>query len=560
MKRFASVDFLRGLAIVMMIVLHIISDTLDIDALVADLSNLPILQIILLIVLPFLGGLAGFFLIISSIGNMISMQRQLKRGMNSKILIIRQVMSGSLLLLFAMLSESLIGYHGTLGEVFKHLNNLSGGKYDQGLWRFLYFETINTIAWCVILNGIVHVILTRNGKWKNSKYLIKWYAILTIVVLALTPVMWALASAIIPGYPYAIDLNTGRAVELAVIGKTSFLGIIVRFFLGPLAASWEPVFPYLAASFLGSMLGVYISQDRDKKKLSSLKNYLKIGLIMFIVGGIGVILNIFLVMNSGGLDPTLTLYLNISEHRYWTIEHGAKILGWLFQFLFLNGFTIIVITLTFRLVEFRGMGKKFAEKTKFIRRMGFIAFTIYTAQWIYNFFYFVVSSIFGTPYVRSNWGTTILIITFTLLTFHLLTLGWERIGYIGSPEYVIKTISALAIPGKKSRANLKWWQKGKLNVQGAFYSAEWIDIVGLEDIDHARQSESRLSYKLGIIGFLFVPFSLMAFLVAKKSIKSEKPNKWNKKGEKLAIYGIIFFCLLLILFSIVKLSMVGISL
>ena len=167
MKRYASLDFLRGIAIFLMLVLHIISDTLDIDSLVANLSTLPFFQLLLLIILPYLGGLAGFFLMVSAVGNMVSMQKQLKKGMDVQTLLIRQIVGGFVLLLFAMLSESLLGYHGTFGEVFKNLNDLSTGNYDQYRWRFLYFETIHTIAWCVIVNGIVHALLTRKGQWNN---------------------------------------------------------------------------------------------------------------------------------------------------------------------------------------------------------------------------------------------------------------------------------------------------------------------------------------------------------------------------------------------------------
>ena len=44
MKRFASIDFLRGLAILMMLILHIISDILDLEALLADMGNLTLLE------------------------------------------------------------------------------------------------------------------------------------------------------------------------------------------------------------------------------------------------------------------------------------------------------------------------------------------------------------------------------------------------------------------------------------------------------------------------------------------------------------------------------------
>ncbi len=557
MKRYASLDFLRGFSILLMLVLHIISDTLDIDALTGDLFNLPLFQLVLLIILPFLGGMAGFFLLISSTGNMLSMQKQLKKGMDQKTLLIRQTLGGFLLLAFAMLSEALIGYHGTFGEIFKHLNDLSQGRYDQGLWRFLYFETVNAIAWCIIINGIIHAIITRDGKWKDSKKMMKLYGLLAVIVLMTTPVMWVLAEKIVPGYPYAIDPITGMPVLFGVIGKSSFGENFIRFLLGPLAASWEPIFPYLAVSFAGSIFGVYLSQEHQEIQLSTLKIFLKIGLGMFIVGVLGILLNLILVVNERGVDAALSLYILISEHRFWTVANGVPILGWLFQFLCLNGFGICGFVMMFRLVEFRGVGEQFAQKTKFIRRMGFIAFTVYTMQWIYNLFYFIVSSILTAPYVRLGWGGTLLVVLCSVLTFYVLTLGWEKIQYIGSLEWMIGTISNLAIPGKKSRKKQKWWQKGQLQVEDAFYNADWINIVTKDDFTPENSPDANLSFKLGRLGFIFFPFSFIALFLALNAEKTESKNPYRKKGKNRAIIGIISFLIITASLITLKISTFG---
>ena len=122
-RRFASIDFARGIAIVAMLFLHIIGDTLNIQYLLENINNYPLINIIVLIILPFYGGLAGFFLLISSIGNMISMQRDLEKGKSVRSIVFKQIFGGILLLGFAMLSEALIGYHGTVGEFFHNLRH-----------------------------------------------------------------------------------------------------------------------------------------------------------------------------------------------------------------------------------------------------------------------------------------------------------------------------------------------------------------------------------------------------------------------------------------------------
>ncbi len=558
MRRYASIDFLRGLAILMMLILHIISDLLDIDGLTANMGNLTLLELVLLFVLPFFGGLAGFFLMISAIGNTISMQKQLMKGMSSKDLAKRQVFGGFLLLIVAMLAEGVLGYHGMIGNIFKSLNDPSAIDWSPGLYRGYHFETIHTIAWCIILNGAVHAYLTREGKWKDLKTLTKQYLILAAAVLALTPFMWWLADVIVPGYPYGEDPVTGRALMYAEFGKSSVWDFIIRFLLAPLAAKWEPVFPYLAASFLATIIGIYLSQEKKDIDRSYIKKYLKFGLGMFGIGAIGFIINMVLVVVQQGIDPALALYPQISEHRYWTQENGVPFLGWLFQFLLLNGFGIVAITMIIRNVEFRGRGKKFADQTKFIRRLGFIAFTAYTMQYIYHFAFFVVSSLVGEPYVRMNWGPTMLALGLSLLIYHILTWAWEKIGYIGSMEWMIGTIASYVIPGKKLK-DYNWWKRGQLDVENAFYNAEWINIIDEEEIDHNNNSESRYAFKLARLGFLFFPFSFMAYRTAKNAAKIEEPNEYQEKGEKLALGGIIFFIVWLVLFSSLKLGMLGIS-
>ncbi|MHA2254945.1 MAG: hypothetical protein ACXAAM_02630, partial [Candidatus Heimdallarchaeaceae archaeon] len=72
-KRFVSLDFLRRLAIFLMLILHMVSDYLDVDTLLAgdNINHIPLMNLVALLILPFMGGLAGLFLLTSSISNMI---------------------------------------------------------------------------------------------------------------------------------------------------------------------------------------------------------------------------------------------------------------------------------------------------------------------------------------------------------------------------------------------------------------------------------------------------------------------------------------------------------
>ncbi len=61
--------------------------------------------------IAFLGGWAGFFLLISTICNSISMQNNLKKGLAVSRVLKKQLIVGFLLLIIAYLTESITGYH-----------------------------------------------------------------------------------------------------------------------------------------------------------------------------------------------------------------------------------------------------------------------------------------------------------------------------------------------------------------------------------------------------------------------------------------------------------------
>ncbi|MFW9999684.1 MAG: hypothetical protein ACFE9Q_16050 [Candidatus Hodarchaeota archaeon] len=572
MRRFASIDFLRGIAIVLMIFLHTILHVLDIDGLLLQMNDIPLINIVALIILPFLGGLAGFFLMVSAIGNMISMYRHLQAGRNVRDLVIRQIMGGVLLLIFAMIAESILGIHGAFANLTKSLNDLSAWNWQVILYRGYHFETIHTIAWCIILNGVVQGILSRKGGWTNPRKLIKIYIILIVVVIALTPLLWWLVDLVIPGYPWAIDPNTNVDVQYPYLGISEWWKFITHFFLNAIAGREEPIFPYLAVSFMGSIIGIILAQDREtvKKDWSFIpKRTMQIGFILFLVGIIGLIVNLVLIMDELGMTAALNLYKGLAFHRNWVPENPGiasttlPILGWLFQFLALNGTAICLIMVVVRVVEFRGRGKEFADKTRFFRRFGFVAFTVYNIQWVYFLIHFIVSSfIYGqpqAPYLKLDWAGTFLTMAITFVIFHGILLLWERVKYIGSLEWTMGTIAAQIIPARKV-ADQKWWQTGQLNVEEAFYNAEWLNVIEKDEIRHDRHADSIMTYKLSFFGFLFFPISFITFLIARKSVQTEGENIYNKRAKLISLIGIIFFLVWLILSLFLSLSDLGLSL
>jgi hypothetical protein len=144
--------------------------------------------------------------------------------------------------------------------------------------------------------------------------------------------------------------------------------------------------------------------------------------------------------------------------------------------------------------------------------------------------------------------------------FYAIMKLWEKVNYIGSIEWMIGTIAAYLIPGRKRSILIPWYRRGELNVEGAFYNAEWLNVVEKDEINHEQLAESKLAWYLSGWGFLFPPLSIVCFVIANKSMKTEKVNKFNKGAKIVSIIGIIFLLTWVTLVSAVSLSDLGIPL
>lgn len=573
MKRFAGIDFMRGLAIFLMLVLHIIMHSIDVDTLTADMSRLSLMEFVLMLILPFAGGLAGFFLMVSAIGNTVSMEHALGRGVNAGDLARRQLIGGLILLFFAMLAEGLIGYHGDLGLwVHKSLMAASGASnapaswsWDHSLWRFNHFETIHTIAWCIIINGLIHSYLSAREKFRDKNKLIRVYIYLAVLVLLLTPLVWALSGLLIPGFP----AQEGTYIaSYPRIGQDSLGRFILVFFLQPLAGHPEPLFPYLAVSFIGSIFGVFITMPREQRDHRSfIRSALRIGIIAYLIGLAGVLYNVIYVVSHSGFDAGLNLYMNIWDHRGWTSAIlGAPFLGWYFQFLLLNGFAMLLVAAMIRLVELRGSAEKFAARTRYIRRFGFVAFTNYTIQYLYFVAMFLAFyGCFGVPYQRNTglWEHTLLSIVFALSLYSILLYLWEKIRFAGSVEWLIKQCNFFLNPARRKQLKSRsqpWFKAGLLNVRGVLYNADWINLREQNEIDHAKGEESALARKLAAVGFVFPPFAITALVLTLRVKDKEGTLPAYRSALILSIVSCAFFLIWSLLFLILTPAKLGLAL
>ncbi|MHA1212343.1 MAG: hypothetical protein ACTSSH_07765, partial [Candidatus Heimdallarchaeota archaeon] len=557
--------------------------------LIIIINTQPIIALSAMILSPFFGGLAGFFLIVSAASNMISMYRDLGNGKRIRSLVFKQIFGGVLLLIFAMICEGLTGYGGLAGQFFLNLNDPATTNWQVMLWRWNHFETIHTIAWCLIFNGIIQGLLSLRGNWRNRRQLIISYIIMAVAVVALTKPVWMFVGHIMPGFPFGSPF--GYVYPYPYIGTEGFWVIFRAPFVNMLAAPLEPVFPYLAVSFIGSIIGIILSQPKEKINKKFPRNLFLGGLAMFVVGMVGIFVVLILVVIQSenidiGIENALALYFKFPDHRAWTADNtnfgfAVPLFSWLTQFLAVTGLSIIFIAVLFRTIEFRGISKKFADKTKFIRRFGIVAFTNYNNQWIYFIMWELMSLMFyQTHYQRPLWLGMLVVMILTFGTYSLMLWGWEKIGYILSMEWFIRTIANNIVPLRRQRfpEGTKWWQRGLIDVKRQFYDVEWIDIhdtqmttkaivTKAEDTkemivkDQTKLDDSKFALTLSLVGMFsifFVFANIIGLFVSLSARKQEGKNKKNKRALIISSVSIGIFVSIIVTLSILKIGLLGI--
>ena len=119
------------------------------------------------------------------------------------------------------------------------------------------------------------------------------------------------------------------------------------------------------------------------------------------------------------------------------------------------------------------------------------------------------------------------------------------------------TIGYYIVPVEKPESLLmkKWYEKGDLAVQEAFYNAEWVNIVEETEEYHRSKRDSRIALIFAIAAFavpLFIPFTAGWLFVAIRTFKTEGKNKKNTAALILCIIGTVLtliFIVAVLIFS-----------
>lgn len=459
-----------------------------------------------------------------------------------------QVFGGFLLLVFAMMVESTIGYHGYLGEVA--LGN--SDRWDMMLWRNFHMETIHTIAACMMVTGVVMGLLSMNGGVKRTRRNITILALLALLSIVLTVPAWELARSSYGGYPFAMRASSllGRdiPVQYPIIGESSFPDLLYRVLLMFLGGAPEPLFPFISISFIGCIIGICMCKGEGSFRKP--RTMMAIGIGSAMIGLVGTAL----VLLSGAESYSLLL------DRTYELP-GLYPNLWLWWFLLIAGFEVFVTVLIIRLVEYRGIGESVGRGTLWIRRYGFVAFSVYAFQTIDFIPRLLITAIPGIgdayPYPsKVSPLLAIALIPMTVLLWEVVLRAWERIGFTGGLEWCMAKLTEGIFSDRRADVAKRkpWWSVARLDIKGYLKDPQWIDIRGSDDIDHGRKEDSKLSLYLSLGGILFVPLSFLSFFLARSAMRTEGKNRCNRTALWLSVVWIVAFALILIALSQVHLN------
>ncbi len=551
LKRYVSIDIIRGIAILGMIFFHLLEDVYNMSWIntQSGLSNAPIIAILMLSIGLYLGAWAGLFLMVSAIGNMLSMYNSLEKGTSVKKVVVKQVVGGFILLVFGFLAEGTLQYYAVFQTII-----YPPVDFSRILWKGYTMETIHTIAWCMMINGITQGILSVNHGYLKIRRNIIIYSVLAILILLLTQPIWDWVKTLIPGYPFA-SYNYpqfNRNIAKPSIGAT-FDEYILKALLMAIAGVPEPIFPFLSVSYLGSIFGLALCSkpiSRDIPKRSVL-----VGLSIFIAG--------FLVWVMA--DMPFDSLFPIDNFSTFSAIGGGLNWRWIPWVCFITAGQVVFIALVFRLIEFRGKAEKAAKKTRWLRLFGIVPFTLYTFHRIFAMIpLYLLTLLFQKNMLIDseslNGFASIAVVCLCIIFIYAIIKLWEKKDFIGTLEWMISTIAIflLGIP-RKSQEKHPWYRYGAREHTIMLDNVEWINIFEENDNGGIQYRNSKLALKFAVLGVILFPFTLLSFGIQTSAEKIEGKNPYLKRANRFGKLAAVMNVLFIIIFTILTMGMLNLT-
>ena len=406
-KRLISLDFLRGIAILMVVGFHAIEQALPEDFWDKFLNSAPKWQFYVLGPFLLLMSWRGFFLLISSIVYIYSFEAKYRYSKSPIKILKKYILTGIFLFFFGFIINIFLDPKGAI----EHFIITGEWQPGQFVYRLKNSNAIQMIGLSLIIYAIIHYFIARNKGYLKVKRNITIYSLLMIIVIILTPIL---------NY-YLFSFYGITREEILYTETNSFTQLLLFIVYANLVGIYEPLFPFLFVIFIGCIKGIIISQDQehwtDKKKQNRL--YL-MGIILIFIG-------IFDWIVITQCEPIQTYLIS----PMW--------------FLILNsGIQVIFITGTLQFMDYRKKNKeeilKINSTTRFIRRAGLLSLTLFSSQFFDIIPRYLLTKLTGTDFIHlgalSNFGQAFILLGSVIIFWIIILRFWEYGRFYGSIDFI----------------------------------------------------------------------------------------------------------------------------
>jgi len=414
-KRLATLDFLRGLAILMVVGFHSIERALPIDFWDNFISIAPKWQYYLFGPFLLLMSWRGFFILISAIVYIYTFEAKVRLSDKPGILLKENIMKGTILFLFGCIINIFLAPDATVGSF------LLTGQWqpEEFIFKLNKSNAIQMIALGLIVFSFIHFLLTRNKGYEKISRNILIYAFLAILIIIFAQI---LNQILFSNYGITRD----EIINMETNSPDQFFTSI---FLANIVGNDQPLFPYLSVTFLGCIIGIILSQDGWSNKKKLFKIFL-LGTICVIVG----LLDWIFITESEPLETFM-----IAPRWFLILNTGLQL------------FLIIISLYFFDYSKNTQKKLKRIKNVRFLRRAGLVSLTLFSTQFLDFIPRLLLTKITGEDYLSLGNLTTLyqsfLLLGTVILYWALLLRLWEFGKFYGTFDWFMA--HALSLFSKK---------------------------------------------------------------------------------------------------------------
>jgi hypothetical protein len=442
-ERIVSLDFQRGLAIWLVTFLHSFERLYDYTWVKEDpdaIMNLPPMVLIIGLFVGFLASWNAYFLLISSIVNSYAAAKN-KNASNKKLakIFYKQLLTGIGLVIAGMITAG-FGLDGYFDVALRTGNWSEFSIIYRSQFRM---TTLHIIGYCLIINSVMRLLLLRNNGQRKFKRNMSIYGLLALAIIIASPFVHNWVDNMPWNVPENPPADLGDPTSWPNKYFQGYNASPKAYIMMLLAGDYQPLFPYLATSFIGAMIGLSLAKNKINKRLPLIGGLISITFMA--LGGMLVALGFF---NASNGRPALGNY-----------------------FLMLGG-QIGLVMLFLRLVEYRGRSERFANRSvvKHLRLWSIISLSVFSLglieilpkfllskfiTWAYKPMNFVEKSVFGLGKEHLALAVSVYVIAFFEVAVYL----WSKVNFKYSFEWFIIHFASIGSKVKSRRLDVQIMMK-----------------------------------------------------------------------------------------------------